>query len=74
MILNSNSNLGIQTMEFQILRYIRRPKYGILKLIDFKSGHFKSLVQNNPNPNVAIQMNFKYFSHFLGSKDNLVIF
>ena len=70
MILNSNSNLGIQTMEFQILRYIRRPKYRILKLIDFKSKHFKSLVQNNPTPNVAIQMNFKYFGHFVGSKVN----
>ena len=44
MILNSNSNLGIQTMEIQILRCIRRPKQGILKLIDFKSGHFKSIV------------------------------
>ena len=43
MILNSNSNLGIQTMEFQILCCIRRPKHGILKSIDFNSGHFKSV-------------------------------
>ena len=43
MILNSNSNLGIQTIEFQILCCIRRPKQGILKSIDFKSGHFKSI-------------------------------
>ena len=43
MILNSNSNLGIQIMEFQILHCIRRPKQGILKSIDFKLGHFKSI-------------------------------
>ena len=43
MILNSNSNLGIKTMEFQILDCIRRPKQGILKSIDFKLGHFKSI-------------------------------
>ena len=42
MILNSNSNLGI-TMEFQILCCIRRPNQGILKSIDFKSRHFKSI-------------------------------
>ena len=43
MILNSNSNLGIQIIEFQILCCIKRPKQGISKSIDFKSGHFKSI-------------------------------
>ena len=40
MILNPNPNFGIQTMEFQILRCIQRPKQGILKSMDFKSRHF----------------------------------
>ena len=30
-ILNPNPNLGIQTMEFQILSFIKKPKQGILK-------------------------------------------
>ena len=29
LILNPNSNLGIQTTEFQILHYTKRPKQGI---------------------------------------------
>ena len=36
MILNPNPNFGIQTMEFQILRCIQRPKQGILKINGFQ--------------------------------------
>ena len=33
----------LKTIEFQILYCIKRPKQGILKSIDFKLGHFKSI-------------------------------
>ena len=43
MILNPNPNLGIQIKEFQSLRCIKRPKQGILKSMDFKSRHCRSI-------------------------------
>ena len=43
MILNPNSNLGIQTMKFQIRHCLKRHKQGILKSMNFKSRHFKSI-------------------------------
>ena len=44
LILNPNPNLDIQTMEFQILHRIKRPKQWILKSMDFKSRFLNPLI------------------------------
>ena len=40
---NPDPNLGIQTMKFQILHCLKRPKQRILKSRVFKLRHFKSM-------------------------------
>ena len=44
LIPNPNPNLGIPTIEFQILHCIKILKQGILKSMDFKSRHLNPLI------------------------------
>ena len=58
---NSNPNLGIQTMEFQILHCLKWPKQGIFKSMDFKSRNFSDYSAFGKNCITSMHDIIKYY-------------